>query len=85
MIDHDKTVVVDKNTGLTRYEFSNSFGDANAECCPIELEHMWPTQAQFGFDKSQYDALKLALTSKLALIQGYFSLILSKLTLSAFW
>ena len=30
----------------------------------------WPTAEQFGLDSSQYDAIKLALTSKLALIQG---------------
>ena len=41
-----------------------------AKNCPATDEKRWPTAQQMGFNESQYDAFKLALTSKLALIQG---------------
>ncbi len=59
---------IDKETGLTTYEFN--VASNYAKCCAIKSENVWPTANQFGLDESQYQALKLALTNTLALIQG---------------
>ena len=68
MVDSNKRIDVEKETGLPVYEFSEE--SLYAKNCYLGNETSWPTPEQFGFDQSQYDALKLALTSKLALIQG---------------
>ena len=41
-----------------------------AKSCPASDTKRWPNAQQMGLNESQYDAFKLALTSKLALIQG---------------
>ena len=68
-MDQSKKIVIDDLNGLTGYKFSDL---ANyAKSCFFNNQEYWPTSEQFGLDNSQYEALKLALTSKLALIQGY--------------
>ena len=51
------------------YEFSPS--SLYAAKCYLSNQASWPTAEQMGLDKSQYDAVRLALENKLALIQGY--------------
>lgn len=56
-------------TGVS-YEFSaNAFKYAPA--FKLDNQDLWPLANDFGFNDSQYAAFKLALTSKLSLIQGY--------------
>jgi hypothetical protein len=60
----NKTTVVatdDDSAGLS-LEF--------AKACYIANESQWPSPSQFKFDDSQYDAIKLALNKRIALIQG---------------
>lgn len=38
----------------------------------LDREHLWPSADLMKFNKTQYDALKLALKNRLTLIQGYF-------------
>jgi len=40
--------------------------------CFIENPNDWPTSEEMKLDNSQYEAVKLALQNRLALIQGYF-------------
>lgn len=42
----------------------------NSKKCFLSNQASWPTAEQMNLDQSQYDAIKLALTSKLSLIQG---------------
>jgi hypothetical protein len=60
--------VIDKH-GFAEYIFPKSID--YAERCFLTNEASWPTAEQLGLDGSQYDAVKLALSNKLALIQGY--------------
>ena len=41
-----------------------------SKCSACEILS-WPTAAQLGLEKSQYEAVKLAMSNKLALIQGF--------------
>jgi hypothetical protein len=54
--------------GFLTYEFPKELN--YAEKCFINNAASWPTAENLGLDKSQYDAVQLALKSKLALIQG---------------
>jgi hypothetical protein len=60
--------IFEKGSGLNTYEFSPL--SKYAQSCFISNESQWPSLNQFKFDFSQYEALKLALTNKIALIQG---------------
>ena len=68
LVDKSKQILTDPNTGLSCYKFAASSN--YAESCFIGNEQSWPSPDQFGFDLSQYKAMQLVLTSKLALIQG---------------
>ena len=57
-----------RRVGKVEYKFSDEC--AYAMKCSTMDESSWPTAEQIGLNLSQYEALKLALTSKLALIQG---------------
>lgn len=50
------------------YKFSPTVNYASQ--CFVSNQKMWPSAEQMGLDKSQYEAVKLALENKLALIQG---------------
>lgn len=50
------------------YKFSPTVNYASQ--CFVSNQKMWPSAEQMGLDKSQYEAIKLALENKLALIQG---------------
>jgi hypothetical protein len=68
LIDKKKKIIPDLNTGLNKYEYD--YSSDYAKCINASNMLKWPSMEQFGFDQSQYSALKLALTNKLALIQG---------------
>ena len=70
LVDGKKTVTVDSKTGITTYSFEKE--SDYAKRCFINDQSKWPTPDQLNFDMSQYNAVKLALNNKLALIQGYF-------------
>lgn len=50
------------------YKFSPTVSYASQ--CFVSNQKIWPSAEQMGLDKSQYEAVKLALENKLALIQG---------------
>lgn len=50
------------------FEFSPS--TSYAQSCLVKNNYSWPTAAQMNLDKSQYEAIELALENRLALIQG---------------
>jgi hypothetical protein len=56
-----------------RFEFDDSLN--YAKNCYTNDINSWPSPKQMNLDDSQYEALKLALTKKIAIIQGlvYFS------------
>ena len=54
--------------GFPKYFFSKEV--EYAEKCLVSNKDMWPSAEQFSLDQSQYEAVRLALQSKLALIQG---------------
>jgi superfamily II DNA or RNA helicase len=53
---------------LTEYKFSKE--SDYAEKCFLSNQAAWPTAKQMNLDDSQYNAIRLALENKLALIQG---------------
>ena len=79
--------VPNASSQASTYEFSDEV--RWAERCVLTDESTWPNAEQMRLDASQYDALKLALTSKLALIQGFdtisFRLLLILLHISSFF
>jgi hypothetical protein len=52
------------------YEYVFSPSSSYAEKCYLSNQASWPNAQQMGLDESQYDAVRLALENKLALIQG---------------
>jgi hypothetical protein len=67
LVDHEKKPQVDFR-GRTIYEFTKESGFA--EKCFLSNKEAWPTAQDMNLDASQYEAVKLALENKLALIQG---------------
>lgn len=67
LVDQKKIQKKDMN-GFSMYEFSNE--SIYAKNCSVLKPDEWPKAQQMGLDESQYEAVKLALESKLALIQG---------------
>ena len=51
-----------------QYEFDQD--SDYAKQCSVMDESSWPTAHQMSLNEFQYEAVKLALTNKLALIQG---------------
>jgi hypothetical protein len=51
-----------------QYEFS--YSSDYAKECYLSNQASWPSAEQMGLDQSQYNAIRLALENKLALIQG---------------
>lgn len=68
-MDKKKKLKFDKSTNETVYSFSPNV--AYAEKCYLSNKASLPSAEQMGLDASQYQAIQLALESKLALIQGY--------------
>jgi hypothetical protein len=56
--------------GPKRGKFSPTLDYAKE--CHVLNENEWPTAQQLALDDSQYQALKMALTKKITIIQGYF-------------
>jgi hypothetical protein len=54
--------------------FRTLINDANSrgkyKSCALSNKAAWPSAELLGLDKSQYDAVQLSLTNKLALVQG---------------
>lgn len=69
LVDHQKEICVDKQSGETSYLFSRN--SRYAERIWVSDKHMWPKKAQMKLDESQYEAIRLALENRIALIQGY--------------
>ena len=67
LVDGKKIQKINKN-GFFEYEFSND--SFYAKNCSVSKPSEWPSAELMGLDESQYDAVKLALENKLALIQG---------------
>jgi hypothetical protein len=70
LVDQNKTVKIDEKNGTLHYIFDSTFD--YAQYCSTMNENDWPTSQQMNLDQSQYESIKLALTKKIALIQGYF-------------
>lgn len=68
LVDHKKKIEINRRSGENGYLFSNE--TKYAEKCFLSNKNNWPTKDQMKVDGSQYDAIKLALENKLALIQG---------------
>jgi hypothetical protein len=69
LVDKDKKVQFNERTKNYAYSFTQS--NHYARNCRIDKPWTWPTAEQMNLDESQYDAIKLAMSNKLALIQGY--------------
>ena len=67
LVDQKKEIKVDID-GETRYEFTRD--SEFAKRCFLSNKDAWPTAKDMNLDASQYEAIKLALENKLALIQG---------------
>ena len=67
-MDKKKREVINIRTRQTEYEYREE--SKYAERCMVADVASWPTAKQMHLDQSQYDAIKLALTNRLALIQG---------------
>jgi len=67
IVDQNKKFVANEKTGAVEYEFSKTVG---FDRCFLSNECQWPSAENMMLDKSQYNAVQLALTSKLTLIQG---------------
>ena len=67
MVDQKKEIKVDL-LGESRYEFTKD--SEFAKRCFLSNKDAWPTAQNMNLDASQYEAIKLALENKLALIQG---------------
>ncbi|CAF0906280.1 unnamed protein product [Brachionus calyciflorus] len=68
LVDDSKKIEYGPKDNEPRYEFSST--SSFAERCFLSNSASWPTAEQMRLDKSQYEAVRLALTNKLALIQG---------------
>jgi hypothetical protein len=68
LVDNEKQIHVEKN-GEANYIFSKS--SQKYSKCFLENVNDWPTSEEMKLDDSQYEAVKLALENRLALIQGY--------------
>ena len=68
LVDHKKKIEINRRSGENGYLFSNE--TKYAEKCFLSNKNNWPTKDQMKLDSSQYDAIKLTLENKLALIQG---------------
>ena len=67
MVDQKKKIKV-SSKGESSYVFTRESGFA--EKCFLSNKGAWPTAKDMNLDTSQYEAIKLALENKLALIQG---------------
>ncbi len=67
-MDPKKKIKIDGKTGQTIYEFSEE--SKEFEKCILTNEFQWPKAVNMKLDDSQYNAIKLALENRLALIQG---------------
>lgn len=68
LIANEHIRIFTDNDGFSAYDFPDDI--EYAKQCFLGNDASWPTAQQLGVDSSQYDALKLALSNKLALIQG---------------
>lgn len=68
LVEKQKSLVFDHLTKEFCYKFSSL--SLYAMSCYLSNKASWPTAQQMDLDVSQYEALKLALENKLALIQG---------------
>ena len=69
IVDKNKQFVNDRSTGTVNYQFDSQSDYAKA--CHAQYEREWPSPKQLHLDESQYEALKIGLTKKIAIIQGF--------------
>lgn len=69
LVDHDKAIQIDDDSGETCYTFSEQSN--YAQRILLSNTNLWPTSDQMKLDDSQYNAIRLVLENKLALIQGF--------------
>ena len=67
MVDQKKKIKIGAK-GESSYEFTKD--SEFAKRCFLSNKDAWPTAKDMNLDTSQYEAIKLALENKLALIQG---------------
>ncbi len=68
IVDTKKTIKIDPRTGQTSYNFSPE-SQMFAKCI-LTNEFAWPKAENMKLDDSQYQAIRLALENRVALIQG---------------
>lgn len=68
VVNKKKLIHVNPQTGLTTYDFDATVNYAKE--CRVDRIHQWPSPQQMNLDASQYEAIMLALTQKISLIQG---------------
>jgi hypothetical protein len=71
IVDMDNTFMDPPDYMMNNYiDFSPLLPGRQNGIYPAKSVHRWPSAVDFNMDTSQYDALKLALTKKIAIIQG---------------
>lgn len=72
IVDMDNTYMDPPNYMINKYlDFSPLlYNHSKNGSYSVQSVHRWPSAIDFNMDTSQYDALKLALTKKIAIIQG---------------